>query len=86
MTRSCASRVAGDELDTLQGALERERGYVAWKCAGLTSAGLQATLGPSTMTLGGLASYASAGGQTPGLRRLHMDMIGSTRGTWVTPT
>ena len=67
--------VAGDELDTLQGALERERGYVAWKCGGLTSAGLQATLGPSTMTLGGLASYASAGGQTPSLRRLHMDMI-----------
>jgi hypothetical protein len=57
--------VAGDELDTLLGALERERGYVAWKCGDLTSAGLRATLGPSTMTLAGLLS----------LRRLLMDMI-----------
>ena len=49
--------VAGDELDTLLGALERERRYVAWKCGGLTSAGLRATLGPSTMTLGGLLKH-----------------------------
>ena len=49
--------MAGDELDTLLGALERERGYVAWKCGGLTSAGLRATLGPSTMTLGGLLKH-----------------------------
>jgi hypothetical protein len=40
--------VAGDELDTLLGALERERGYAAWKCGDLTSAGLRATLGPSS--------------------------------------
>ena len=49
--------VAGDELDTLLGALERERRYVAWKCGDLTSAGLRATLGPSTMTLGGLLKH-----------------------------
>jgi hypothetical protein len=49
--------VAGDELDTLLGALERERGYVAWKCGDLISAGLRATLGPSTMTLGGLLKH-----------------------------
>jgi len=49
--------VAGDELDTLLGALERERGYAAWKCGDLTSAGLRATLGPSTMTLGGLLKH-----------------------------
>jgi hypothetical protein len=49
--------VAGDELDTLLGALERQRRYVAWKCGGLTSAGLRATLGPSTMTLGGLLKH-----------------------------
>jgi hypothetical protein len=49
--------VAGDELDTLLGALERERRYVAWKCGDLTSAGLRASLGPSTMTLGGLLKH-----------------------------
>ena len=49
--------VAGDELATLLGALERERRFVAWKCGDLTSAGLRATLGPSTMTLGGLLKH-----------------------------
>src|ERR1700691_4840918 len=49
--------VAGDELDTLLGELERVRGYIAWKCGGLDSAGLRATLGPSTMTLGGLLKH-----------------------------
>jgi hypothetical protein len=49
--------VAGNELDTLLGALERQRGYVAWKCGNLGQAGLRATLGPSTMTLGGLLKH-----------------------------
>lgn len=48
---------AGNELDTLLGALERQRGYVAWKCGNLDSAGLRATLGPSAMTLGGLLKH-----------------------------
>ncbi len=51
---------AGNELDTLLGALERQRGYVAWKCGNLDSAGLRATLGPSTMTLGGLLKHLAA--------------------------
>jgi uncharacterized protein DUF664 len=49
--------VAGNELDTLTGSLERLRGYVAWKCGNLDVAGLRATLGPSTMTLGGLLKH-----------------------------
>ncbi len=49
--------VAGNEVDTLRGELERVRGYIAWKCGGLDSAGLRATLGPSTMTLGGLLKH-----------------------------
>jgi hypothetical protein len=49
--------VAGSELDTLLGALERQRRYVAWKCGNLDSARLQATLGPSSMTLGGLLKH-----------------------------
>jgi hypothetical protein len=49
--------IAGNELDTLLGALERQRGYVAWKCGNLDSAGLRATLPPSDMTLGGLLKH-----------------------------
>src|ERR1700722_9159749 len=49
--------VAGNELDTLLGSLERQRRYIAWKCGGLDSAGMRATLGPSTMTLGGLLKH-----------------------------
>ncbi|SDS36132.1 DinB family protein [Actinopolymorpha singaporensis] len=52
--------VAGNELDTLLGTLERLRGYVAWKCGGLGQAGLRATLGPSTVTLGGLLKHLAA--------------------------
>jgi hypothetical protein len=49
--------VAGDEIDTLIGALERVRSYVAWKCGGLDAAGMRTTLGPSTVTLGGLVKH-----------------------------
>lgn len=52
--------VAGNEFDTLVGALERQRRYVAWKCGGLDSAGLQAKLGPSSITLGGLLKHLAA--------------------------
>ena len=48
---------AGNELDTLLGALERGRRYIAWKCGGLDADGLRATLGPSTITLGGLLKH-----------------------------
>lgn len=49
--------VAGTEVDTLLGTLERLRGYVAWKCGGLDAAGLDTRLAPSTMTLGGLLKH-----------------------------
>jgi len=49
--------VAGNEVDTLLGALERQRRYLAWKSGNLDSAGLQATHAPSTMTLGGLVKH-----------------------------
>jgi Protein of unknown function (DUF664) len=52
--------VAGDELSTLLGALERQRGYVAWKCGNLDSAGLRSAFGPSAMTLGGLLKHLAA--------------------------
>lgn len=49
--------VAGDETATLLGSLERQRATFAWKCGGLDSAGLTATVGASTMTLGGLLKH-----------------------------
>ena len=48
---------AGSEADTLVGSLERQRRTFAWKCGNLGAAGLRATLGPSTMTLGGLLKH-----------------------------
>ena len=49
--------VAGTEVDSLLGELERVRSYLAWKCGGLDGAGTRATLGPSTMSLGGLLKH-----------------------------
>jgi Protein of unknown function (DUF664) len=49
--------LAGNERDSLLGALERQRGYLAWKCGNLDSAGLRAALEPSAITLGGLLKH-----------------------------
>ncbi len=49
--------VAGTEVDTLIGSLERQRRTFRWKCADLDEAGLRATTGASTMTLGGLLKH-----------------------------
>jgi pimeloyl-ACP methyl ester carboxylesterase len=49
--------VAGDEIATLLGTLERNRATLAWKCAGLDAAGMRARLGPSSITLGGLVKH-----------------------------
>jgi uncharacterized damage-inducible protein DinB len=49
--------VAGDEAATLLGFLDFQRATLEWKCAGLDAAGLDATLGVSTMTLGGLLKH-----------------------------
>ena len=48
---------AGDEAATLLGFLEFQRATLAWKCAGLDAAGLGATVGASSMTLGGLLKH-----------------------------
>jgi uncharacterized damage-inducible protein DinB len=49
--------VAADEIGTLLGYLDYQRATLAWKCAGLDSAGLSATVGVSTMTLGGILKH-----------------------------
>ena len=49
--------LAGDEAAALVGSLERQRATLAWKCGGLDAAGLRATVGVSTVTLGGLLKH-----------------------------
>jgi Protein of unknown function (DUF664) len=49
--------VAGNETATLLGSLERQRATFAWKCGGLDKTGLQATVGASSITLGGLLKH-----------------------------
>jgi hypothetical protein len=49
--------VAGSEVDTLLGSLERQRATLAWKCGGLDAADLRATVGASSITLGGLLRH-----------------------------
>ncbi|WP_020390350.1 DinB family protein [Kribbella catacumbae] len=49
--------IAGTELETMLGSLERQRAIFIWKCGGLDAAGLQASHPPSTMTLGGLVKH-----------------------------
>ena len=49
--------LAGDETATLLGFLDHQRATLAWKCAGLDATGLNATVGPSSMTLGGLLKH-----------------------------
>ena len=48
---------AGDEISTLLGFLDFQRATLEWKCAGLDAAGLAATVGPSSMTLGGMLKH-----------------------------
>jgi uncharacterized damage-inducible protein DinB len=49
--------LAADETGTLLGFLDYQRATFAWKCGGLDAAGLSATVGASTMTLGGMLKH-----------------------------
>ena len=49
--------LAGTDVEALVGSLDRMRGYLLWKCSGLDDAGIRQTLGPSTLTLGGLLKH-----------------------------
>lgn len=49
--------IAGSEVETLLGSLERQRRTFAWKCGGLDADGLQARVGASSLTLGGLLKH-----------------------------
>jgi uncharacterized damage-inducible protein DinB len=49
--------LADDETATLLGFLDFQRATLAWKTAGLDAAGLDARVGVSTMTLGGMLKH-----------------------------
>ena len=49
--------LAGTEAEHLVGALERLRTTFRWKADGLGAEGLQARIGASTLTLGGLLKH-----------------------------
>jgi uncharacterized damage-inducible protein DinB len=49
--------LAGDETATLLGFLDYHRATLAWKCDGLDAASLRATVGASSMTLGGMLKH-----------------------------
>jgi len=49
--------LAADETATLLGFLDYQRATMAWKCGGLDAAGLQAKVGASSMTLGGMLKH-----------------------------
>ncbi|MGH8987538.1 MAG: DinB family protein [Acidimicrobiales bacterium] len=49
--------VDGDERATLLGFLEYQRATFAWKCHDLDASGLGATVGASSMTLGGMLKH-----------------------------
>jgi hypothetical protein len=69
--------VAGSEVDTLLGALERNRRTFAWKCSGLDSAGLQRRHPPSTVTLGGLLKHLALVEDEYFTHRLHNRELGA---------
>ena len=48
---------APDEVEALLGALHRNRRTFAWKTGDLDADAMRRTLGPSTMTLGGLVKH-----------------------------
>jgi len=49
--------LAADETATLLGFLDFQRATLEWKCSGLDESGLNATVGKSTMTLGGILKH-----------------------------
>ncbi|TDO33269.1 uncharacterized protein DUF664 [Kribbella sp. VKM Ac-2527] len=52
--------LAGNEVEHLIGALDRLRTTFRWKADALDSAGLQARIGASTLTLGGLLKHLAS--------------------------
>ncbi len=67
---------AADEAATLLGFLDFQRATFAWKVGGLDPAGLQATVGASSMTLGGMMKHLALVEDGWFLRSLHARDLG----------
>jgi hypothetical protein len=57
VTAPVALPVSGSEVETLLGALDRNRRTFAWKTGGLDTTAVRQTLAPSTISLGGLVKH-----------------------------
>ena len=62
---------SADESATLRGYLDYQRATLAWKCAELDSPGLNATVGVSSMTLGGMLKHMALVEESWFSERLH---------------
>lgn len=69
--------LVADEVTMLRAYLDYQRATLAWKCDGLGAEGLRATVGPSTMTLGGLLEHMALVEDSWFCRRLHGRDIGA---------
>ena len=69
--------IAGTEVEHLTGALDRLRWTFRWKTAELDAAGLRATIGASTLTLGGLLKHLAACEDYIFTEKLRGDPIGA---------
>jgi hypothetical protein len=49
--------LAGNEVDSVIGSLERQRNTLAWKCRGLSAEQMNLSVGASAITLGGLLKH-----------------------------
>jgi hypothetical protein len=63
--------VAGNEVDTLLGSLERQRATFAWKAGGLDAEGLNTRIAASSMTIGGLLKHLALVEEDYFAHRLH---------------
>ena len=69
--------IAGTEVEQLLGALDRLRWTFRWKADGLDATGLQARIGASTLTLGGLLKHLAAGEDYMFTTKLRGEPIGA---------
>src|SRR3954470_19605477 len=74
--------VAGGELDTLLGTLERTRRLIAWKCGGLDAAAMATTVGKSPVTLGGLVRHLTRVEELSFSSKLHGHQPTGTADDW----
>ena len=69
--------LAGTEVEQLIGALERLRATFRWKADGLDATGLQARVGASSLTLGGLLKHLAANEDYMSTTKLRGEPIGA---------